>query len=162
MTRTINLSQGAVALVDDEDYERLSERGSWHLDGYGKNFYAVRNFWTPDRKCRKERMHRLLLPGARIVDHINGDTLDNRKANLREANDFTSAQNRGKRSDSKLPYKGISRNPASWGASIQINGVRTPLGSFPTPEDAARVYDAAAVLHFGEFARTNFTQEKTA
>jgi hypothetical protein len=102
-------------------------------------------------------MHRLLCEG-RLVDHINGDTLDNRRANLRPA---TSIQNNAnKRSiGGTSKYKGVHRvdslsNP--WAASIGVNNKHVRLGRFPTEEEAARAYDGRAVELWGEYACLNF------
>lgn len=95
-----------------------------------------------------------------LVDHRSGDELDFRRANLRVTDHHGNARNRAKRSNGRLPYKGISydaryaRRP--WRAAMKLDGRNTDLGCYRSPEEAARAYDAAAVKHHGEFARLNF------
>lgn len=105
------------------------------------------------------------LTGWPRVDHINGDGLDNRRSNLREANAAQNAANAGLRSDSVSGFKGVYPNTAGglpWKAEIRANGKRRYLGIFGDPATAARAYDAAAREAFGEFARLNFPQENAA
>lgn len=105
-------------------------------------------------------LHRILMgePEGFDVDHVNRDRLDNRRANLRLA---TRSQNSANRLRSKAPgaskYKGVRCGRyGNWFAQITVAYRTLYLGTHPTEEDAARAYDAAARLHFGEFARTNF------
>ena len=109
------------------------------------------------------RMHRLIIgaPDGLLVDHRDGNGLNNRRSNLRLA---TTAQNtrnscgRGGASGFKGVYRACNGSP-SWVGSIKADGKRIHLGSFPTEAEAARAYDAAALRLFGEFARLNFPQE---
>jgi hypothetical protein len=96
------------------------------------------------------------------VDHINGDPRDNRRSNLRFV---TKAQNQMNRTSvaASSGFKGVVRNKKGWAASInkRANGVKTRyhLGTFKTPEEAAKAYDRAAIELFGEFAKTNAALE---
>jgi hypothetical protein len=157
MTKQIPLNKGRVATVDDEDYERIS-RFRWSSGCSGKHWYAIRAEGWPNRKTIY--LHRQILnaPAGTEVDHINGDTLDNRRENLRLATRAQNNQNRGARAGSSSGYKGVSWNPdkGRWAAEIVANGKRTKLGCFADPKDAARAYDAAARQLHGEFAKTNF------
>lgn len=92
------------------------------------------------------------------VDHKNRDALDDRLGNLRLATKGENQANTKKYKHSKSPYRGITqRKNGRWVAQIGIDGVTNGLGTFDTPEEAAKVYDAAAKLRFGEFAQLNFS-----
>jgi hypothetical protein len=108
-------------------------------------------------------LHRAIInaPKGLYVDHINGDTLDNRRANLRIA---TNSQNQANRirlkSGTSSRYRGVTWNKASqkWQAGIKCNLKSTHLGLFESEEEAARAYDRAAREMFGSFARPNFEE----
>ena len=153
----IPLSQGKFATVDDADLEWLS-RSRWSVCKHGCK-YAVRRT-RRDGKATTERMHRAIMdaPPGMQVDHINGDTLDNRRCNLRLCTNGQNKQNsRGSRKSS--PYKGVILSHGRWVASIRRNGRTIYLGQYGTPEDAARAYDSKARELFGEFARCNFPED---
>jgi len=161
MSREIELSKGLVALVDDQDYGWLMTGGKWHARGCSHP-YAVRTKWV-GKRSHAETMHRLILPTDGQVDHINGDTLDNRRANLREATPSQNAQNRRRRADSRHTFKGVGRSVVPhlpWLAAITVAGKARHLGVFETEIEAARAYYLAAAELFGEFARLNFPARK--
>lgn len=165
--REIPLANGrGVALVDDEDYERVSQY-TWAASTKGNQTYAVHRY-DGDGKRRSLRMHRLILTEVPIVDHKDGNGLNNTRANLRAAdrsqNGFNVGSERRRAKSSR--FKGVDFNksarPASrpWRAMIQAFGERHYLGHFATPEEAAQAYDAAARQYHGEFARMNFSDRK--
>ena len=90
-----------------------------------------------------------------IIDHINGDSLDNRIVNLREADDFQSAWNKGKPVTNKSGYKGVSlkKKSGKWVAQISYRGKKMFLGYHDTPEEAHKAYCEAAIKLHGEFAK---------
>lgn len=155
--KTIQLTRGKVAIVDDEDYSRLSS-STWHAVGPLQN-----GKWYAANESR-EYMHRVVAragPQERI-DHENNDGLDNRRANLRRC---TPSQNQANRHvvRSASGFKGVSYDGrrGRWVAKITVNYRTLNLGRFATAEDAARAYDAAAREHFGEFAFGNFPDKET-
>lgn len=159
--KVIRLTQGKATIVDPEDYDRVS-RYKWRA-AYCKDIrtHYVHTSETVDGKQRTVVLHRLIMcpsPGE-VVDHINHDTLDNRKCNLRVCLPHQNSLNR-RTHISK--WKGVSwdkRNRA-WRARIRINGVLTHLGLFKEHSDALRAYDEAAIKHFGEFAWTNLNPHR--
>ena len=160
--RRIPLTQGKYAIVDPEDYERLSKY-KWHAHKAPHTFYAVRSLTNGKKQPRKNaQMHNLIIevPPGMFIDHINHNGLDNRKANLRPA---TRTQNIWHRKKFKRPsrsrYKGVdwSKTQKKWRARIRVNGKRIYLGSFKNELQAAKAYDAAAKKYHGEFAVLNFS-----
>jgi hypothetical protein len=165
MTKEIPLSRGMVAIVDDDDYIKLIQF-KWSIgEGRGK-FYAVSR--PGPRRARKElKMHRLILglgSGNKIqVDHINGNTLDNRKSNLRCCNHSQNKMNSPKQvGKGTSMFKGVykRKGTSKWCAQIKVNQRPIALGYYDTEKEAARVYDMAAIIHHGEFARLNFPLKK--
>jgi hypothetical protein len=164
--REIQLTRGQVALVDDEDYAWLIQ-WKWQAQIEDFGWYAVRAIAVGDKKT-KVLMHRAILnaPRNREVDHVNRNTLDNRRDNLRLATTSQNAQNRrkvlnrnGKPTQSQ--FKGVTKVGAMWRARITIRDPHTQrsklitLGLFETEVLAALAYDAKATEAFGAFARLN-------
>jgi hypothetical protein len=165
--KEIELTQGKVALVDDEDYEYLSQ-WNWYTRKTRHTCYAVRNYYA-DKDLRVQRpklMHRAIFEGRGVelnmlgVDHINGNGLDNRWANLRPANDRDNARNRRRQAGcvSKGVYLFEGR---CWRAQIHVVDKQIYLGYYHSREDAEAAYDAAATRYFGEFAKTNYDLYET-
>ena len=163
--RLIPLTRGKYAIVDPEDYEELAKY-NWFACIGGAGFYAIRMVKAAGGRSRQKRvaMHRVIMhaPEWLYVDHINGNGLDNRKANLRIATPAQNCQNRGKYLAGTVSrFKGVmcrGKNP-SWGASIKANSKEIWLGTFRSEIEAAKAYDRAAKKYHGEFARLNFPAE---
>ena len=165
--KEIKLSQGYVAIVDDEDYERVAKY-NWHaviqhrLD-LSTRVYAARGIRKADGKFVKGYLHRLIsgTPEGMDTDHINGDSLDNRRCNLRSCTTAENARNRPRRISSESRFKGVSRVRGydRWRAYIKRDGVKKHIGYFDSEEDAARAYNNYAVLLHGEFSRINAIAE---
>jgi hypothetical protein len=152
--RRIPLTRGAEALVDDEDFERLTVT-RWQVDDKG---YAIR-YRRRDGKDTTESMHRVIMnaPKGMEVDHINGNPLDNRRCNLRLVSRRQNSRNTRGHRDNVTGYKGVSldRVRGTYRAVIVHEGQHHFLGRFRTAEAAARAYNDAARKYFGEFARLN-------
>jgi hypothetical protein len=147
----ILLTQGKRALVDTEDYPRLSKY-RWRAKQIDGLWYAY---------SANNAMHReLLTPGPGVcVDHINHDGLDNRRENLRLASHAENMANKKRPCTNKSGFKGVSFAPQlnKWYASIKIHGKSLNLGYYLDKIAAANAYDEAAKHHFGNFAHTNRT-----
>lgn len=150
MVKKVPLSQGLFALVDDADFALVSEH-SWRAVRGGRTYYAR----SPEMKMQ---MHRLLLGACdKVVDHINGDGLDNRRENLRFCAVKENIRNQRKRIGTTSVFKGVSwkRATAKWSVCIEQNSERLWLGTFDSEIRAAKQYDRAARIFHGQFAKTN-------
>ena len=157
----IPLTKGKVAIIDDCDSGALlGNKWIAHTDGY--NWYAMRN---PHKNgVRKyEALHRHILGELckdKVVDHINGDGLDNRRCNLRVCDSGGNAMNRRPRKEGISRFKGVGRKMSrgkfwKWCVYIQYEGRRKCVGYFDSEEAAALAYNAAAKTVHGEFAYQN-------
>jgi len=157
--KEIELTQGQVAIVDDEDFEYLSQ-WKWKAKltpTSNGNYYACRNVKV-DGKWQTVYIHREVIhpPKNKQVDHINNITLDCRKENLRIA---TRSQNQMNRlANGKNGHKGIYKKGNRFCAKVGKNKQAYYIGVFETAEEAARAYDAKAKELFGEFAKLNFPE----
>lgn len=167
--KEIPLTQGYTAIVDDEDFDRVS-CFKWRAsidrrkDGTIRTVYARRDIVTATGKACTLYLHRIIAgatDSAVQVDHKNRNGLDCTRTNLRVC---TCSQNQGNsvmQIDNTSGFKGVSWHKAAkgWVASIRISGRNTNLGIFHSKEAAAQAYNVAAVDTFGEFALLNDVQE---
>jgi hypothetical protein len=155
--KSIKLTKGQIAVVDAEDYERLNQwKWTALVTPYG--YYATRSIRTETGKTKSIYMHRAVLNATTsLVDHINGNRLDNRKVNLRLCNHSENNMNMSSHADSTSKYKGVYwvKRDRKWRARIQINKKLKSLGCFDCEIEAALAYNKAAQQLFGEFARLN-------
>lgn len=159
--REIPLTQGKVALVDDEDFGFLTQwKWSAHYAAHGHNWYAKRTVYIAGGRWMTVRMHRLIMaaPKGMQVDHWDHDGLNNQRDNLRVCTQSQNQHNQRRHADSATGYKGVWRDGNRWWASIRVNRKGLWLGSFNTPLEAAEAYNEAARQYFGDFACLNVTQ----
>lgn len=155
------LTQDKIALVDSADLELLT-RWRWEYLPNDRTGYAIRRFRS-NGKVITIYLHRQLLHAGKgeLVDHINGDGLDNRRENLRLATASENMANRPAR-PRDIPYRGVYRSrsgPKPYKAMLSVAGKCQHLGWFARMEDAARAYDRGAYAAFGRFARLNFADQ---
>lgn len=160
--RYIFLSKGETATVDFDDYAWLSQmRWVAVKMNNGRQTYAYRS----GRFSGTAPMARIIMGVTekwKQVDHINHDTLDNRRENLRVCEAWENSRNARKAVEEGLysKYKGVGKKhrgkTTRWNAQLGIHGYQIHLGYFHKEEDAARAYDEAARKFFGEFACLNF------
>lgn len=162
MTKEIQLTQGMVALVEDDDYEYLAQF-KWCAQRSRNTFYAMRHSPCLNGISTTIKMHSEIMdtPKGMQVDHRNGNGLDNRrKENLRVCTGSQNQHNRRKNSNNTSGYKGVYwyKQRGKWRARIEFNGKEISLGYYTDAVQAARAYDEAARKHHGEFANLNFPQ----
>jgi len=152
--RRLPLMHTPTTVIDIEDYDRVAAAGPWHYVLCDGKTYAQRRVGN-----RTERLH-TFLTGWPLVDHINGNGLDNRRVNLRPATPSQNSANTRTRL-SVSGYRGVTwfARTSRWRAHISVDGKQRHLGYFDDAAEAARVRDTAALEAFGEFARLNFPQE---
>jgi len=159
--RVIQLTQGKVANVDAEDYDRLNQY-NWAAKKCANNWYAQRLVYLPRPDGKKGAhtsimMHQEVLGHRGRVDHRDMNGLNNRKGNLRKSTRSQNLANARKRVHASSRYKGVSwdNEAQKWRSRITVSGKTIALGRFEDEKEAAAVYDTAARRYFGEFARTN-------
>lgn len=167
MAQTVELSNGYTAIVDDEDFERVSRYKWSYKPVSGKGYAARKAYYGGGRKnpIRETiQLHRFIM-GANdrkvVVDHINGDGLDNRRSNLRLCTQAENMRNSAIYSCNKTGYKGVhfNKRDGKYQANIRVNKKLLFLGYFDDALQAAKAYNNAAAQYFGEFARPNILEK---
>ena len=159
--KEIPLTQGQVAIVDDEDYSRVSSV-SWHAkwNRGAKRWEAEHSevvTGVRPKRFRRVTMPHFILgkpPAHQVVDHRNHNQLDNRRVNIRFATFTQNACNR-RTQNRTTGFKGVEAKSGRFRAAITIQGKRIYLGYYQIAIDAAYAYNAVAKAHFGEFACLN-------
>ena len=155
----IQITKGKTAIVDDEDYDRIS-RHPWQADEQRGEFRAVRTSGVGLNK-KHIKMHREVLGISDkkiLIDHINRNPLDNRKENLRVCLNAENLWNVGKRKNNTSGYKGVSfcKQTGKYKARFKLSGEEVWVGRFDTAEEAAIAYDKEIIKRRKEFASPNF------
>lgn len=154
--KKIKLTQGKVALVDDEDFEYLNQ-WKWSANKNKNTFYAQRHK-VIEGKNKYIKMHRLIMntPDNIEVDHIDHNGLNCQRHNMRNCTRSQNSMNKSPYGKSK--YLGVYFIGKTIIAGITINKKLIYLGSYKSEEDAALAYDIAAKKYHGEFANFNLNQ----
>ena len=147
----IQLTNGMKVRVDIQDFAYLS-KFSWSVSKEGNKFYA--------QKYGIGKMHRFILGlprgDKRVVDHINGDGLDNRRSNLRLCTRGQNLMNKKPNRKGSSAFKGVSKRRDKFVTKIRLGGKDFHIGTFTSEVEAAKAYDHKARELFGEFAWCNF------
>lgn len=157
----IPLSAGLATQVDDADYPALSQY-KWYALQTVKHAYASRYEPCPDGGPRRRiYMHRVIIHAkhGELVDHVDRDSLNNQRSNLRICTYSENAANAKYDPGAGSQFKGVSRyknRRHEFVASISFRGKRHIIGAFATELEAAVAYDLAARAMFGAFALLNF------
>lgn len=155
--KLISVHGGHFAKVDDEDFDMLSQM-RWHAMRGVSTVYAATNVKRENGRYGTVAMHRIVnkTPHGLDTDHIDGDGLNNIRANLRIATRTENGRNRAPNRGGTSAAKGVywNKRKRRWIASIRVNKVLVFLGQHRSEDDAAAAYANAAKQYFGEFART--------
>lgn len=148
------LISGREVLIDVEDAQILVDY-SWHIAQHPNRDKCYVRGWSKERK--KVLMHRAILKPlkAQTIDHINQNSLDNRRCNLRISTNSQNGYNRTKPKSNTSGFKGVSKSGKKWVANIGFAGTRIYLGTYDTRYQAAQAYNIAALKYHGEFANLN-------
>ncbi len=157
--KEIQLTQGKVALVDDEDFEYLNQFKWQAKKTHSNNYYAGR--WLRLSKGIRifiTMQNEIIKPCKNfIVDHVNNIGIDNRKINLRVCNNLENMRNKNIYKNNSSGFKGVSwdKKRKKYYSYIRHNNLMYNLGHYIDPKDAARAYNEAAIKYHGEFANLN-------
>lgn len=154
MTKEIKLTQGKIAIVDDEDFERINKI-KWSASKYNKNLFRA----IGKIKGKRVIMSRMIMnnPKGYLIDHIDRNALNNKKSNLRLCNHSQNAINSTKNKNNTSGFKGVwwNKNSEVWQSAIMHKNKRYRLGSFEKKIDAVNSYNNKAKQLFREFAYIN-------
>lgn len=159
---TKNIVKIPIGANAKDGYAIVDINNQW-LDGYNWCLKMSKNkkYAMSQINGRLTKMHRLILGSTadEEVDHINGDGLDNRLANLRLCTKRQNNYNRSKASNNTSGYKGVSISGNKFRAYYSIDGIHKHIGLFETAERAALAYDMKVKIAYGEFAKFNFPEK---
>jgi hypothetical protein len=153
------LTRGYVTLVDPE-LAPVFACWKWHAVTTNRVAYATRSEHTFDGDkeiCHKIYVHQIVLPlpSRLVVDHKDGNGLNNKKSNLRALSGRNNSHAQLKRSKCSSKYHGVSYRYGRWFAYVKVYGKQHSLGLHNTEEDAARAYNLGAAKYYGIHACLN-------
>lgn len=163
--KAIQLTNGYIALVDDDDFDYLNKWKWQAIKCKGGYVYATRGFYKEKGKVRKIMMHREIMktPKGMVCDHSDHNTLNNQKSNLRNCSYSNNSMNKTSQKGSSSKYLGVHVNKQKykgkvysyWRAQIMVDKKKVTIGSFKSELEAAAAYDCMANKYFGDFANKN-------
>lgn len=153
-TTEIELTQGQFAVIDKQDIDLVCG-SSWFAIKAKNTYYAMRAYKKNEEKSGNVFMHRIILQTTQLVDHKDGNGLNNSRSNLRPCTYSQNQWNRKLNKNSTSGFKGVSfyKPSGRWLACIRANKEYIHLGYFDTPEEASLAYYEAAIYLHGNFAR---------
>jgi hypothetical protein len=165
--KMIPLTQEKVAVVDADDYKRISQY-KWQAKKNSKNhsyFYAIRHVWVNGRRSTIDMQREILNfshGDGKFADHRNRNGLDNRRDNLREVRWSINIYNRGIQRNNKSGYRGVywHKRIEKWVAQIGTNGIQKHIGYYYSPEAAAIAYDRESFRYYEDNAMLNFPDRR--
>lgn len=145
-------TKGFSTVVDAADYEALSKTKWYLIKSAGKFPLKYAKMW---KKGKTTGLHSILMnpPKGKVVDHIDGDGLNNRRSNLRICSTSENMMNRGKQLNNTSGFKGVFRERKKWRARIRVNGNAIYLGCFDDKLKAYEAYKKACIKYHGEYAK---------
>jgi hypothetical protein len=154
--KTISLSKGFSAVIDDVDYAAVTAVGNWTYE----SGYAIHHYVDQEGKRKRLWMHRLIMnrvtqspiPTGMQVDHINANRLDNQRSNLRLATRSENQAAKGVQINSSSGYKGVRYNKGKYEVRLRHYHHRLYLGRYETLEQAHAVYAYVHIMLWGEFS----------
>jgi len=156
-----NAETGEFTWLGDFNAKRVGRRAGTTIGSKGYRTITIKK-----RRYYEHRIAWYMMTGddptGLEIDHINGDKSDNRFSNLRMATCQQNKVNCGLSANNTSGYKGVTKNRKAWIASIMKDRQYVYIGSFETPEEAAKAYDAKAVELFGDYALTNAQLQEVA
>lgn len=150
----VKLTKGKEAVIDNLDFDLISKyKWRYGFGGMGGEYAVTGN----GKGSPTIRMHRLILGAKKgqIIDHVDGNGLNNMRKNLRIVSSLESSQNKGIYKNNTVGQKGVYLHRGKFEARIMVNDKRIYLGRFDTAKEAGVVYRQAELKYFGEFARKN-------
>ena len=152
----IKLTREQFTLIDEDDFQRVNNQGSWYAFPHQDSYYATRGDYSSGKR-KNIFLHRFIMncPEGKEVDHINGDKLDNRKSNLRICTRSENAKNRRISKNNTSGFKGVHwhKGNKKWFAEICSNGKRIYGRGYNTKEEAFYRYKELATQLHGQFAK---------
>ena len=151
---TITLKNGRQFQIDEQDWEKV-KRIKWNVHIMKKGYKYVYTFQKLNGKWKMIYLHRVIMNCSEFLfaDHINGDTLDNRRSNLRLSTNKQNQWNQ-KRIRGIVPYKGVTFENGSFRSRVRINGKKKSLGQFETAIEASNAYNKASLEFHGFYSHT--------
>lgn len=150
-----------VIYYDEQDHWIISNHRKWHINKIGNVLYVGTNVYLGNRKARFTMLHRMIMPEAKRIDHIDGNGLNNLRNNLREVTHQQNMRNSRAPNTNKSGYKGVSKDGWTnlWRVWIEVDGKRISGGRHESKNKAASIYNELAIIHYGEYARLNIIDD---